>query len=138
MVYQISYGLYVGIFFISLLRCHLIYIFNFQNSIRAHVRYIDFATFQIELYRVVDYDSKVVLPNFIRIVCWKFLIYLLRTSFDNFINFLNSIRDHVRYIAFETLQIELYRVVDYDSKWSTKFHKDCMLEIFNSLLRSIL
>ena len=30
---------------------------------------------------------------------------------------------------FATLQIELYRVVGYDSKWSTKFHKDCMLEI---------
>ena len=56
--------------------------------------------------------------------------FSLKTSFDNFINFLNSIRDHVRYIAFETLQIELYRVVEYDSKWSTKFHKDCMLEIF--------
>ena len=27
--------------------------------------------------------------------------------------------------------IDLYRVVDYDSKWSTIFHKDCMLEIFN-------
>ena len=38
--------------------------------------------------------------------------------------------DHVRYIAFETLQIELYRVVDYDSKWSTKFYKDCMLVTF--------
>ena len=69
------------------------------------------------------------LPNFIRIVCWNFL-KSFKTSFDNFINFLNSIRDHVRYIAFETLQIELYRVVDYDSKWSTKFHKDWMLEFF--------
>ena len=59
--------------------------------------------------------------------------FSFKTSFDNFINFLNSIRDHVRYIAFETLQIELYRVVDYDSKWSTKFHKDCMLEIFLTL-----
>ena len=29
---------------------------------------------------------------------------------------------------FATLQIELYHVVDYDSKWSTKFYKDCMLE----------
>ena len=38
---------------------------------------------------------------------------------------------HVRHRAFATLQIELYRVVDYDSKWSTKFYKDCMLEIFN-------
>ena len=41
--------------------------------------------------------------------------------------------------AFATLQIELYRVVDYDSKWSTKFHKDCMLEIFViSLLRRLM
>ena len=31
---------------------------------------------------------------------------------------------------FATLQIELYRVVDYDSKWSTKFYKDCMFEFF--------
>ena len=45
-------------------------------------------------------------------------------------NVQNSIRVHVRHRAFATLQIELYRVVDYDSKWSTKFHKDCMLEIF--------
>ena len=37
---------------------------------------------------------------------------------------------------FATLQIELYCIVDYDSKWSTKFHKDCMFEIFViSLLR---
>ena len=27
-------------------------------------------------------------------------------------------------------QIELYRVVDYDSKWSNKLHNDCMLGIF--------
>ena len=45
--------------------------------------------------------------------------------------FLNSIRAHVRHKAFATLQIELYRVVDYDSKWSTKFHKDCKLDFFN-------
>ena len=48
----------LGIFLISILRCYLIYIFNFHNSIRAHVRYIVFATPQIDLYRVVDYDSK--------------------------------------------------------------------------------
>ena len=73
MVYQISKRLYVGNFLFVLLICHLIYIFfTFQNSIRAHVRYR----------------------------------------------------------AFATLQIELYRVVDYDIKWSTKFHNDCMLEIF--------
>ena len=38
---------------------------------------------------------------------------------------------HARHRACATLQIELYRVVGYDSKWSTKFYKDCMLEIFN-------
>ena len=32
--------------------------------------------------------------------------------------------------TFATLQIELYDVVDYDSKWSTKFHNDCMLDFF--------
>ena len=32
--------------------------------------------------------------------------------------------------AFATLQIEVYRIVDHDRKWSTKFHKDCMLELF--------
>ena len=103
--------------------------FNFQNSIRAHVRYIAFATLQIELYRVVDYDSKWS-TKFHKDCMLEIFNLSFKTYFDNFINFLNSIRDHVRYIAFETLQIELYRVVDYDSKWSTKFHKDWMLEIF--------
>ena len=42
----------------------------------------------------------------------------------SFFYFQNSIRAHVRHRAFATLQIELYRVVDYDSKWSTKFYKD--------------
>ena len=42
----------------------------------------------------------------------------------------NSIRAHVRYRGFATLHIELYRVVDYDSKWSTKFRMDSMLEFF--------
>ena len=107
----------------------MIYILNFQNSIRAHVRYIAFATLQIELYRVVDYDSKWS-TKFHKDCMLEIFNLSFKTSFDNFINFLNSIRDHVRYIAFETLQIELYRVVDYASKWSTKFHKDWMLEIF--------
>ena len=39
----------LGIFLIS----NIFLIFNFQNSIRAHVRYIAFATLQIDLYRVV-------------------------------------------------------------------------------------
>ena len=47
-----------------------------------------------------------------------------------FFNFQNSIRAHVRHRAFATLQIELYRVVDYDSKWSTNIYEDCMLELF--------
>ena len=75
-------------------------------------------------------------PNFIIIVCWNFFNLAFKTSYDNF---LNSIRAHVGYTTFATLQIELYRVVDYDSKWSTKFHKDCMLEIFViSLLRRLM
>ena len=50
-----------------------------------------------------------------------------------------SIRAHVRYRALATLQIELYHVVHYDSKWSTKFHMDCMFEIFViSLLRRLM
>ena len=47
-----------------------------------------------------------------------------------FIYFQTSIRAHVRHIYFATPQLELYRVVDYNSKWSTKFHKNCMLEFF--------
>ena len=39
-----------------------------------------------------------------------------KMSYDNNKN-LNSIRAHVGHTAFATLQIELYRVVDYDSKW---------------------
>ena len=45
---------------------------------------------------------------------------------------------HVRHRAFATFQIELYRVVDYDSKWSTKFHNDCMLNLVISLLKRIM
>ena len=60
-----------------------------------------------------------------------FVISLLRRLMIFFLNFINGIRAHVRYRAFATLQIELYCIVDYDSKWSTKFHKDCMFEFFN-------
>ena len=61
------------------------------------------------------------------------------TSKTSFLNFQNSIRVHVRHRAFATLQLELYRVVDIDSKWSIKFHNDCMLEkFFISLLRRLL
>ena len=58
-----------------------------------------------------------------------FVIPLLRRLLI-FFNFQNSIRAHVGHRAFATLQIELYPVVEYDSKWSTKFHKYCMLEFF--------
>ena len=34
-------------------------------------------------------------------------------------------------LAIQLASIELYRAVDYDSKWSTKFHKDCMLDFCN-------
>ena len=58
-----------------------------------------------------------------------FFKFHFKTSFDIF-NFQNSIRVHVRHRAFATLQNELYRVVDYDSKWSTKFYEVCILEFF--------
>ena len=77
--------------------------------------------------------------NFIRIVCLNICNFTFKTSYDIFFNFLNGIRAHVRYRAFATLQVELYYIVDYDSKWSTKFHKDCMFEIFViSLLRCLM
>ena len=69
------------------------------------------------------------LPNFKGLYVGFFLISLLRRLTLIFFNFLNGIRAHVRYRAFATLQIDLYRVLDYDSKWSTKFHNDCMFDI---------
>ena len=76
-------------------------------------------------------------PNFIRIVCLIFCCnFSFKSSYDNL---KNIIKAHVRHRAFATLQIELYRVVDYDSKWSPKFHKDCMFEFFViSLLRRLM
>ena len=65
-----------------------------------------------------------------------FVISLLRRLI---IMFFISIRAHVRYRAFATLKIKLYCILDYVSKWSTKFHKDCMFEIFViSLLRRLM
>ena len=40
---------------------------------------------------------------------------------------------HVRHRAFATLQIELYRVVGYDSKWSTKILKGLYVGNFFNL-----
>ena len=50
--------------------------------------------------------------------------FTFKTSYDIFYIFLKSIRAHVRYTDFATLQMELHCVVHYDSKWSTKFHTD--------------
>ena len=102
---------------ISLLRRLLIF-FTFQNSIRAHVGPRAFAILQIELYRVIDYDSKWSTKFHKDCKLETFIISLLRGLLIIF-NLKNSIRAHVGHTAFATLQIELYRVVDYDSKWST-------------------
>ena len=77
------------------------------------------------------------LPKSMKIVFRNFFKFFFKTSFDIFFNFQNSIRAHVQHRAFATLQIELYRVVEYDSTWSTKFHEYCMLEFFISLLRHL-
>ena len=90
-----------------------------------------FARLQIELYRVVNYDKKWSTKFHKDCTLGFFLISLLICHLIYFFNFQNSIRGHVRYRAFATIQTEMYCVVDYDSKWSTKFHKDCMLGIFN-------
>ena len=72
------------------------------------------------------------LLNFIRIVCLIFFNFTFKTFY---VKFKKSIRAQVQHRAFATLIIiVLYRVVDYDSKWSTKFYKDCMFDIFVILL----
>ena len=70
-------------------------------------------------------------------VCRNFFNFTFKTSYDNILNFQNSIRAHVGNRVFATLQIELYRVVDYDSKWSTKFHEDCMLRFFKFYFKDV-
>ena len=107
-----------------------IYFLNFQYSIRAYVRYRAFVTLQIELYCVVDYDRKWSTKYHKDCKFGNFFNSTFKMSFDiYFLNFQYSIRAYVRYITFVTLQIELYCLVDYDSKWSTKYHKDCKFEI---------
>ena len=55
------------------------------------------------------------IPKFMKFVYWNYLLnFTFKTSFDIFFNFQNSIRAHVRHRAFATLQIEWYRLVDYD------------------------
>ena len=63
-----------------------------------------------------------------------FLNLLLRRIMITNFYFQISMRTHFWHTAFTTLRIELYRVVDYASKCSTKFHKDCMLEFLLTLL----
>ena len=110
----------------------------FKKSIRAHVRYRAFATLQIELYCIVDYDRKWSTKFHKDCMFEIFEISLLRRLMI-FFYIKKSIKAHVRYRAFATLQIELYCIVDYDSKCYTKFHKDCMFEIFIiSLLRRLM
>ena len=70
------------------------------------------------------------IPKFMKFVFWNSFKFHFKMSFDIFFKFQNTIGSHVRHIAFATLQIELYRVVDYDNKWSTKVYEDCMLELF--------
>ena len=75
------------------------------------------------------------IANFMRLVCLKIISLFCRLM----IFFIKSIRAHVRYRAFATLPIELYCIVDYDSKCYTKIHKDCMFEILRiSLLRRLM
>ena len=93
----------------------------------------------MELHCVVHYDSKWSTKYHKDCMFEIFVISLLRRLIIIFYIFLKSIKAHVRYRAFATLQIELYHVVHYDSKWSTKFHKDCMFEFFViSLLRRLM
>ena len=92
----------------------------------------------MELHCVVDYDSKWSTKFHKDCMFEIFVISLLRRLMIIFY-FKKSIKAHVRYRAFATLQVELYCIVDYDRKWSTKFHNDCMLGIlFISLLRRLL
>ena len=126
------------IFLISLLRRLMIIFKHLKKRIKAHVRYRAFATLQIELYHVVHYDIKWS-TKFHNDCMFEFFVISLLRRFMIFLICLKSIRDHVRYRAFATLQIELYCIMNYDSKWSTKFHKDCIFEIFViSLLRRLM
>ena len=103
----------------------MINFFNLKKCIWGHVRYRAFATLQIELYCIVDYDSKCYTKFHKDCMFEIFIIALLRRLMIIFL-IKKSIRVHVRYRAFATLQIELYCIMNYDSKWSTKFHKDGM------------
>ena len=76
----------------------------------------------------MDYDSKWY-TKFHKNYKLVIFYFTIKTSFDKFFHFQNSIRAHVGHRAFATIQIELYRVVDYDSKWSTKVYEDCMLDL---------
>ena len=90
-------------------------------------------------YCIVDYDSKWSIKFHKDCMFEIFVISLLRRLMIIYYFLFKSIKAHVQYRTFTTLQIELYHVVHYDSKCSTKFHKDCMFEIFViSLLRRLM
>ena len=125
------------IFVIPLLRRLMIFFFKVK-SIRAHVRYKAFATLQIELYCIVNYDSKWSTKIHMDCMFEIFVISLLRRLMIIFY-LKKSIKAHVQYRAFTTLQIELYCIMNSDRNWSTKFHKNCKFEIFViSLLRRLM
>ena len=80
------------------------------------------------------------LPKSIRIVCWHFLNFTFKASCYIFFQIINLVFGPMS--DTELLQrskLNYTNVVDYDSKWFTKFHKDCMLGIFLiSLLRRLM
>ena len=61
----------------------------------------------------------------------KLFHFTFKTYSDDF---QNSIRAHVGHTFLATVQNELDHAVDYRSKWSTKFHKDCKVENYSILL----
>ena len=104
---------------------------DFYNfSIRAHVWLTAFATLQIEKYRVVKYDSKWSTNFHNDCMLEKNFIELFRRLMMIFIIFKIVLGAHVWHRPISTLQIELYRVMDYGSKWYTNYHKDCNLDCF--------
>ena len=78
----------------------------------------------------MDYDSKWSTNIHKKIVCWNYFLFHFKTSFEILIHFKLVLGTMSDTELLQQSKIELYRVVDYDSKWSTKFYEDCMLELF--------
>ena len=91
----------------------------------ANVGHRAFATLQIELHRVVDYDSNWS-TKFHKDCVGQFFFISFKASFDNVFLIFKIVLGPMS--GTELFQIELYRVV-YDIKF-TKFHKDCMFDLF--------